>query len=236
MRRRAFSWAAPGFAALFVFAFAAIAISFASCVNNKPAQAPEEVIDSVEAEIDARIRPESKIGVQLVYVRVRLIDVAGLHGQKLFARRLADVAFKRLNKIHEFFRAVVANVVHFGAIALRVWLRGIAKHILYPLNDIVDISKIAIHVAVIKYLNRLVVEYFARKDKRRHIGPAKRPVDGKEAQPRRGDIEKVRVRIRKQLVRLLCRGVQRDGFVYFIVRRKRRLLLLTVNGRTRRVD
>jgi hypothetical protein len=46
---------------LFVFAFAAIAISFASCVNNKPAQAPEEVIDSVEAEIDAQAEAEASI-------------------------------------------------------------------------------------------------------------------------------------------------------------------------------
>ena len=46
---------------LFVFAFAAIAISFASCVNNKPAQAPEEVIDTVEAEIDAQAEAEASI-------------------------------------------------------------------------------------------------------------------------------------------------------------------------------
>jgi hypothetical protein len=43
----------------FVMAVAALAMTFASCVNNKPAQAPEEVIDTVaidaQAEADASI-------------------------------------------------------------------------------------------------------------------------------------------------------------------------------------
>ena len=58
-----------------------------------------------------------KVALQFADVSIGLIDIAGLHGQVLLLRRLAEGFFQNFNEMHELFRFMVANVIDFIRIA-----------------------------------------------------------------------------------------------------------------------
>ena len=92
-------------------------------------------------------------------------------------------------------------------------LGGMVDHADYRFGDIVDVGKVAFHVAVVVEVDGVSVEDGAGEGEQGHVGPAPGAVDGKEAEAGRRDAEQVRVAVRHQFVGALGGGVQADRVV-----------------------
>lgn len=180
-----------------------------------------------------RRRLEVKVALQFTHIRIRLIDIARLHGQELLLRRLTDGLFQHLDEVHELLRLVVADVVDLVAVAKLIHLRRIAKHMLNARDDVVDIGEVAVHIAVVVDLDGLAPADLVGELEIRHIRTAERPVDREEAQPRRWNAVEMAVSVRHELIRLLRRRIEADRMVDIVRRRERRLLLVAVDRRAR---
>lgn len=180
-----------------------------------------------------RRRFEVKVALQFTHIRVRLVDITGLHGQELLLRRLADGLFQHLNEVHELLRLVVADVVDLVAVAELIRLGRIAEHVLDARDDVVDIGEVAVHIAVIVDLDSLAPADLVGELEIRHIRTAERPVNREEAQSRRRNPVEMAVGVRHELIRLLRRRIEADRMVDIVRRRERRLLLVAVDRRAR---
>ncbi len=92
------------------------------------------------------------------------------------------------------------------------------KHTGNAFHNIIDIGEIADHVAVVEYLDGLVVEDGFGEKKQSHVGTAPGTVNGEEAQAGGGKAEQVAVSMGHQFVAFLCGGIQTDGMVDIICR------------------
>lgn len=180
-----------------------------------------------------RRRFEVKVALQFTHIRVRLVDITGLHGQELLLRRLADGLFQHLNEVHELLRLVVADVVDLVAVTEIIRLGWIAEHVLDARDDVVDIGEVAVHIAVIVDLDGLTLADLVGELEVRHIRATERPVNREEAQPRRWNAVEMAVGVRHELIRLLRRRIEADWMVDIVRRRERRLLLVAVDRRAR---
>ena len=99
-------------------------------------------------------------------------------------------------------------------------------------NDIVDVGKIPIHVAVVVNLDGFPLADFIGKFKIGHIGPAKRTIDRKETQSCCRNPIKMTIGIGHKFVGFFRCRIQTDRMIHIICRRKRRLLLIAINRRT----
>src|SRR5579883_1476294 len=137
-----------------------------------------------QALIDRRRRLEAEIARGVGDVGIGRGNVAGLKRRKLdhgFApKRLLDDA----NEVLELFAAIVADIVNpEGGFSSRIG-RRVVETSDDAGNDVVDEGEITPHIAMIENTNRLAGENGLGEEPRRHIGPAPRPIDGKEAQAR----------------------------------------------------
>lgn len=180
-----------------------------------------------------RRRFEVKVALQFADIRIRLVDVTGLHRQELLLRRLADSLLQGLDEMHELLRLIVADVVDLIAVAQLIGLGRITEHMLNARYNIIDIREIAVHVSVIVNLDRFSLADLVGEFEISHIRASERTVDREEAQARRRDAIEMTVRIRHELIRLLRRCVETDGMVDIVCRREGRLLLVAVNRRAR---
>src|SRR5271170_4582684 len=81
------------------------------------------------------------------------------------------------------------------------------------LDDIVDEGKVALHISMIEYCDRLAGEDRLHKEKRRHVRSPPRAVNRKEPKAGGGDLVQVAVAVRHKLPRLLRGCVERDGMI-----------------------
>ena len=79
--------------------------------------------------------------------------------------------------------------------------------------DIIDVGKVAVHIAVVINLNGLPISDLIGKLKVGHIRAAIRPIDGEEAQARRRNPIEMAVGIGHEFVRFLRRRIEADGMV-----------------------
>lgn len=180
-----------------------------------------------------RRRLEVKVALQFADIRIRLVDVTGLHWQELLLRRFADSLLQDLDEMHELLRLIVADVVDLIAVAQRIGLGRITEHMLNARYNIIDIREIAVHVSVIVNLDRFSLADLVGEFEISHIRASERTIDREEAQARRRDAIEMTVRIRHELIRLLRRCVETDGMVDIVCCREGRLLLVAVNRRAR---
>ena len=96
-------------------------------------------------------------------------------------------------------------------------------------DNIIDIGEVPIHIAMIINLDCLSSANLIGKFEISHVGAAERSIDGKETQPCRWDAIEMAIRVSHEFVGLLRRCIETDGMVDIIRRRKRRLLLITIN-------
>ena len=138
------------------------------------------------------------------------------------------------HEVEEVFGRVVADVVYLvrwdGESVLAVLLLGGVLHDAHhSLHDVVDVSEVALSVAIVKNLDSLTFNKFIGKAEISHIRTTCRTIYGKEAEAGRGDVVELRVGMGHQLVALLRGGVEAYGVVYLVVCRIRHLLVAAID-------
>lgn len=93
------------------------------------------------------------------------------------------------NEVEEILGGVVADVIHLvrrnGKTVLAILLLGGMLHNAdHSFHNVIDISKIALAVAVVKNLDGLALDQFVGETKVGHVGTSSRTIDGKEAEAR----------------------------------------------------
>lgn len=130
---------------------------------------------------------------------------------------------KDADEVEEVLGTVVADVVHLvgrhGQAVLAVaLLGGVAHDAHHAFHDVVHIGEVALAVAVVEDFYLLAPHQLVGKAEVGHVGTAGRAVDGEEAQAGGGDVVKLGIGVRHQLVALLRGGVEADGIVHLVVR------------------
>ena len=139
-------------------------------------------------------------------------------------------------EVKEVFGGVVADVVHFvwrdgKSILAVLLLRGVLHDAHHTFYNVINISKIALAVAIVENLDGLAFHQFVGEAEVCHVGTTGGAIDSKEAQAGRGDVVEFRVGMGHQLVALLRGGIEAHGVVNLVVCRIRHLLVAAIDGR-----
>ncbi|MNE21337.1 hypothetical protein D3C80_1144920 [compost metagenome] len=170
--------------------------------------------------------------------------VAGLHGQQVADRRLAERRLDGLHEVQQPHRAAVADVVEAirrrAGVGLpppvRVADRRPIRDPHYPLHDVVDMGEVPAELALVVDVDGLVAQDGAHELEQRHVGATPGAIDGEEAQARGGQAVEVGVGVGHQLVGLLARRVEGDGVIHPVRGLERHLLVQAVHRAGRGVD
>ena len=129
-----------------------------------------------------------------------------------------------LYKIEEVFWLVIADVIYLVwrdwesvVTVLAFW--GFLHDAHNALHDVIDIGEVAFTVAVVEYLDGLALDEFVGKAEICHVGTTSRTIDGEEAQTCGWDIIELGIGMCHQFVALLCRCIERDGVIHFVIGR-----------------
>ena len=138
------------------------------------------------------------------------------------------------HEVEEVFGGVVADVVHLvrwdGQSVLAVPLLGGVLHDAHhSLHDVVDISEVALAVAIVENLDGLAFHQLIGEAEVSHVGTTCGAIDGEEAQAGRGNVVELRVGMGHQLVALLRGGVEAYGVVHLVVCRIRHFLVAAID-------
>lgn len=105
-------------------------------------------------------------GLELRGVGVRLVNIAGLHRQEFLLCRLAVRVLDFGDKVHQLYRVAAADVVHLVRNAVRALFRD--RHVVERMHaafrDVIDVGKVADHIAVVEHLDRLALRNGAGKE------------------------------------------------------------------------
>ncbi len=85
------------------------------------------------------------------------------------------------------------------------------------LDDVVDVCKVSLHLAVIVNIDRFAAQDRTSEQIQRHIRSAPRTIHGKEPQASRGQLIEVAIAVSHELVRLLRRRVQTQRMIHIVV-------------------
>ena len=184
-----------------------------------------------EAVGQRRARREADVTAQIVGVRAGCRYVASLHRQEFLGRGLAERLFERLDEDHQFDRLVVADVVDSVGRAAASGSRVRRVEVGVGLGDaihdadrafgnVVDVSEIAPHFAVVEDLDGAAGEDGLGKQPGRHVGTAPGAVNGEIAQAGGRQAVEVAVAVRHQFVGFLGGGVEAERVVDGIMHRK----------------
>lgn len=91
------------------------------------------------------------------------------------------------NEVEEILRGVIADVIHLerrnGKTVLAVlFLGGVLHNADHSFHNVIDISKIALAVAVVENLNGLALDQFVGETKVGHVGTACWAIDCEETE------------------------------------------------------
>ena len=98
-----------------------------------------------------------------------------------------------------------------------------------PFYYVIDVSEVALAVAIVEYLDGLAFNKFVGKAEVCHIGTTCGAIDGEEAEAGRGDVVEFAIGMSHKLVALLGGGVEAHGVVYLVVCRIRHLLVAAID-------
>ena len=118
------------------------------------------------------MRLVSAFDLELRGVSVRLVNVAGLHRQEFLLGGLAVGVLDFGDKVHQLYRMAAADVVYFVRNAVRALFcdRHMVKRMHAALGNIVNVGKVANHVAVVEHLDGLALRDDAGKEHGAHVG------------------------------------------------------------------
>src|SRR5207244_2284594 len=135
---------------------------------------------------ERRRRPEAGQRGQAVDRGIRRGNIARLHRRIFLDRGTPEDPGERRNERFELDGFMVADVVDRVRRTVGIGRRTTVEHAHDPFDNVVDVSEVAAQLSVVEYADRLACEDGLREQHRRHVGPAPRPVHGKETKTSRG--------------------------------------------------
>lgn len=137
-------------------------------------------------------------------------------------------------EVKEIFGGVVADVIYLvrwdGQPVLAVpLLRGVLHDAHHSLHNVVNVSEVALAVAIVENLDGLAFHQFVGEAEVSHVGTTGGAIDGEEAEAGRGDVVELRVGMGHQLVTLLGGGVEAHGVVHLVVCRIGHFLVAAID-------
>ena len=183
------------------------------------------------------MEPQNRCGFHLAECRVCPGGryVSGLHAHIVALRRLAEALLDCINEVQkpDFFgiadvhnakRRNRRQAVAFGYFSVcRALWNGIDQKA-DPSHQIINMCEIAVHVAVIVYVDRPVIEDRVNEFEQGEVGPAPCAVDGEKPEHGGGEVVEVGIGMRHALIGLLGRRIHRQlsvGLVGFAKRHGR---------------
>ena len=171
--------------------------------------------------------------------------IARLHGDELLVGFEVVVSRQHLGP-HQFFLQGLHKVEQVLGLAATdvidcvgrdgqavftiLLLGGFLHHPKDAFHNVINVGKVAAAVAVVVNLNGLATQQLVGEAKVGHIGTTGRAIDGEEAQARGGDVVKLAVAMRHQLVALLGGGIEAHGVVHTVVGAERHLFVAAIDA------
>lgn len=148
---------------------------------------------------------------------------------------------KDLNEVEKVFWAGVADVVdlvrrEWKAVFAGLFGRGFGHDADDAFDDVVDVSEVALAVAVVEDFDGLALDELISKAEVGHVGAAGRAVDGEETEAGGGDVVEFRVGVCEEFVALFGGGVEGDGVIDFVVGAEGDFGVAAVDGAAGGVD
>ena len=178
------------------------------------------------------MRLVATFGLELGGVGVGLVHVTGLHGQEILLGGFAVSVFDFGNEIHELYGVAATDVVNL--VGHVVGALGGIGHVVQCVDgafgDVVDVGKVADHVAVVEHLDRFALGDCTGEEHGRHVRTSPRTVYGEESQTCDGQVVELAVAMRHELVAFFAGGVQAHRIVDLVVFAVGHLAVQTVHG------
>ena len=138
------------------------------------------------------------------------------------------------HKVKEIFGRVVTDVIYLvwwdgQSILAVLLLRGVLHDANHTFYNVINVSKIALAVAIVENLDGIAFHQLVGEAEVCHVGTTCGAIDGKEAEAGRGDVVELRVGMGHQLVALLRGGVEAYRVVYLVVCRIGHFLVATID-------
>src|SRR5919106_2720513 len=132
-------------------------------------------------------------GNQVLDIGIGIGHITGLERQQILSGLFPQTILQDLNEMQQMHRLVVADVVEpvrrsagawIWAFAGPIWIRlcDRVEQADHTFDNIIDIGKISPVIAIIEYLDGLILKDTASKQEERHIGPAPGTVDRKKSE------------------------------------------------------
>src|SRR5680860_486972 len=122
--------------------------------------------------------------------------------------------FYGLYKVGKLYSIVVTDIINLVELSI---CNRLFQNTGDALDDVVNVSEVPFHFAVVEYLNRTVVYNRVSKKENGHIGATPRAIDGKKPKPRCGNIKEMTIGVRHQFVTLLAGSIQTYWMIYIVV-------------------
>ena len=156
--------------------------------------------------------------------------VAGLDWPESPARALPECRLERMYKIHQIDRSAAADIEQ------AVPVRGLPRQPDHRFDDVVDISKVALHAPVVENVDCFTPDNRSGEFVGSHIRSSPRPIHGEKPESRHWNLEQMSVGMRHQLIGFFRRGVKRNRMVDRIINREGKLRVTSVDGARRCVQ
>ena len=127
-----------------------------------------------------------------------------------------------VDKGEQVLGVVVADVIQsVGCLGQSVGPGGALRRALHDaddaLDDVVDISEVALAVAVVEDADGIALHQFVGEPEVGHVRSAGWTVDGEEAEARAGDVVQLAVGMSHEFVALLRGGIETHGVINLVV-------------------
>ena len=204
-----------------------------------------------QAIADSNLRCKSIISLKASAVRVSDRHITGLHTDKpsvafkiiIFRQNVGTNQFflQGRDVVEKVFGRSSANIVDcvrrqrkavFASLSFRSTLHD-AKD---AFNDVVDVGKVALHIAVVEDFDRSAFGERVGCGEVEHVRAACGSVNREEAEAGGRDIVELAVAVRQELIGLFCSRVKGDRIVDFVFYCEGHFFVASVHGGTRGVD
>ena len=192
----------------------------------------------------AGIGLEAEVLFQGLRVGIGYWHISWLHWYKFFVG-IEVIIFRKNSCTHqlflqdghevkEIFGRVVTDVIYLvwwdgQSILAVLLLRGVMHDANHTFYNVINVSKIALAVAIVENLDGIAFHQLVGEAEVCHVGTTCGAIDGKEAEAGRGDVVELAISMGHQFVALLRGGVEAYGVVYLVVCRIGHFLVATID-------
>ena len=147
---------------------------------------------------------------------------------------------QNLHEVQQIFWILIADIVNCirrnrQTIFTVLFVRGFPHHTDNALNNIIDISKVTLAVAIVENLDGFALHQLVGEAKVGHVRTACRTIHGEETQTGGRNIVEFGVGVCHQFIGFLGCCIERNRIIYLVVGAVRNLLVGTVDGGRRSI-